>query len=125
MSMLIVALVSTFFVTPDQLKWSAYSEKGWPAGSATAVVAGDPTKPCGWVLRYRMPDGYRVPVHANHDVEAATVLAGTYIQGLGSMPNRARASEYPAGSYLQVGRGVPHYGYALGITILKIRPICR
>ena len=114
----------TQFVTPDQLKWTEFREKGWAPGSATAIVAGDPNKRCGWIMRYRMPDGYSVPMHKNDDVEAATVLAGVYVMGIGKNADRARAQKYPTGSYIQVDRGVAHYGWALGETILEIRPTC-
>lgn len=125
MGVFVLVLVSALSVTPDQLKWTAFSEKGWPPGSATAIVAGDPAKPCGWVMRYRMPDGFRVPVHTNTDVEAATVLTGTYAQGIGPVAGRALARKYPTGSHLRADRGVPHFGYAIGPTILEVRPICK
>lgn len=114
----------TFAVTPDQLTWSEYRVKGWPAGSSTATVAGDPSKPCGWILRYRMPDGYRVPVHKNDVAEEATVLVGAYVMGVGSKSDRANAQIYPMGSYFRVDKGVSHYAWALGETLLEIRPVC-
>jgi hypothetical protein len=112
-------------VTPDQLKWQAFRENGWAPRSSVAVVAGNPRAPCDWIIRYRMPDGYAVPVHSNDDVEAATVLSGVFALGFGTTADHARAKPYPAGSYIVIDKRVAHYAWAVGDTTLEIRPVCR
>ena len=60
---------------PDDLKWGR-APPGLPAVSQAAVVAGDPSKSGPFVIRAKLPDGYKVPPHSHPDDENVTVLRG-------------------------------------------------
>ena len=54
---------------PDSLKWSA-GPPSLPAGAQIAIVSGDPGKEGLYVLRLRLPAGFKVP--AIHCLRVAT-----------------------------------------------------
>ena len=47
---------------PDSLKWSA-GPPALPPGAQIAIVSGDPGKEGLYVLRLKLPAGYKVPPH--------------------------------------------------------------
>src|SRR5262245_44126926 len=54
-----------------------------PAGSEMAVLYGDPGKQGLFVIRAKMPAGYRIPAHSHPSDETVTVLSGTFMMGMG------------------------------------------
>jgi quercetin dioxygenase-like cupin family protein len=48
-----------------------------PKGGQLAVLFGDPTKPGPFTMRFKMPDGYKIPPHWHTQDEQLTILAGT------------------------------------------------
>ncbi|RUX92278.1 cupin domain-containing protein, partial [Mesorhizobium sp. M7D.F.Ca.US.004.01.2.1] len=51
-------------INADEIKWGP-APAVLPAGAQIAVVAGDPSKDGIYVLRLKMPAGYKIPAH-NH-----------------------------------------------------------
>jgi quercetin dioxygenase-like cupin family protein len=110
-------------VTPDHVKWGP-APKGLPPGGQLAVLSGDPTKAGSpYVLRVKLPDGYRVPPHWHPVDENVTVLKGTLVLGMGEKANRKAAKELPAGSFSRMPRGVRHFAWAKGETILQVHGV--
>jgi ketosteroid isomerase-like protein len=68
--------------TAASLKWGPGPD-ALPKGASLAVVAGDPSKPAPYVLRARMPAGYRIMPHWHPTDESVTVLEGTVAFGMG------------------------------------------
>ena len=76
---------------PDGLKWGP-APPALPPGAQVAVVAGEPGKSgSAFVLRVKLPDGYKVAPHWHPNDENVTVLKGTLLIGLARM--RARMSQ--------------------------------
>src|SRR5262245_58883864 len=67
---------------PDDIKWGP-TPPGLPAGGQAAVVSGDPGKATSYVIRVKMPDGYKVPPHWHSVDENVTVPQGTLMIGKG------------------------------------------
>src|SRR5947209_3059540 len=69
-------------IAPSDIVW-----KDGPAslakGSQMAVLEGDPSKPGPFLLRLKLPDGFRVMPHTHPKDERVTVLAGTLYLGHG------------------------------------------
>src|SRR5262245_36959138 len=63
-------------VRPSEIKWGP-APPGLPPGAQFAVLAGDPTKSVPFVIRAKLPDGYKVPPHWHPSDENVTVLQGT------------------------------------------------
>src|SRR5688572_29978670 len=68
--------------TPDGLRWGD-GPPSLPPGAMVAVLEGDPTRPGPFVMRLRLPDGYRLPPHTHPKRERVTVVSGTFHVGMG------------------------------------------
>src|SRR5262245_11208021 len=54
-------------VQPESLKWS--QPAAYAQGAELAVLKGDPTKEGMYVVRLRVPAGYRIPAHTHPNDE--------------------------------------------------------
>jgi len=72
------------------------------------------------VARLKFPDGYALEAHRHDNRELVTVLSGTYRLGFGSKPDRSKTVAFPAGSYVVIPAGVPHYAFMDGPTVLQV-----
>ena len=106
-------------VRPDALKWGP-APPALPSGAQFAVLAGDPTKTGPFTIRAKMPDGYKVPPHWHPTDENVTVLKGTLMVGRGEQLDPAKAEALPAGSYMRMPKGMRHYAFAKGETIIQV-----
>jgi ketosteroid isomerase-like protein len=78
------------------LKWGAGPD-ALPKGASMAVVAGDPSKSAPYVLRARVPAGYRIMPHWHPTDENVTVLDGTVAFGMGDSWDAAKMDSVSAG----------------------------
>ena len=62
--------------------------------------------------RSKIPAGMRVPAHTHPHDELVTVIEGTWYLGEGKMFNPAKLKGYPAGSFIVIPAGVPHFAAA-------------
>src|SRR5207237_171905 len=70
-------------VRPDAIKWG-HAPPGLPPGSQMAALLGDPSKSgVPYVIRAKLPDGYKVPPHWHPSDENVTVLKGALLIGKG------------------------------------------
>ena len=63
-------------VQPDALTWSAPAAYG--QGAQIAVVKGDPTKEGMYVVRLKVPAGFKIPAHKHPNDENVTVIFGKF-----------------------------------------------
>ena len=61
----------------DDMKWGAVPNV-FPPGAQIAVVSGDPFKEGLYVVRLKMPAGYKIPAHNHPTTEYVTVLSGAF-----------------------------------------------
>lgn len=106
-------------VRPDAVKWGP-PPPGLPPGCQVAVLVGDPTKAgVPYVLRAKLPDGYKVPPHWHPADENITVLRGALLVGKGEKLDPAATEELPAGSFCHLPKGTRHYAVAKGETTIQ------
>jgi len=92
-----------------------------PPGSQIAVLTGDPGKPgMAYVLRAKLPDGYKVPSHWHPSDENVTVLKGTLLVGKGEKLDPAKMEELPVGSSMRMPKTMRHSAMAKGETIIQV-----
>jgi quercetin dioxygenase-like cupin family protein len=106
-------------VMPDALKWAP--NPVLPPGAFSAVVFGDPKKAGEpYVIRAKLPDGFKVPNHWHPSDEHVTVLAGTLMLGMGERFDPAPAKALPTGSFARMPKGVRHFAFAKGETVVQV-----
>ena len=70
---------------------------------------GDSSKGGRWVDRVKIPSGKRVLAHTHPQDELVTVIEGTWYLGEGGKFDSAKLRGYPAGSFIVIPAGVPHF----------------
>jgi quercetin dioxygenase-like cupin family protein len=110
-------------VRPDAVKW-ARGPASLPPGSEIGVVVGDPSKAgVPYVIRVKLPDGYKVPPHWHPSDENVTVLKGVLLIGTGEKLDAAKTEEVPTGSFMRMPRTMRHFAVAKGETILQLHGV--
>jgi len=64
-------------VNASQLEW-APAPNFVPEGAEIVVLSGDPSKDGQYVVRLKMPAGYKVPAHNHPTTEMVTVISGDF-----------------------------------------------
>jgi quercetin dioxygenase-like cupin family protein len=104
---------------PRDLKW-ADAPPILPRGAKVALLEGDPAKAGPFVMRVRMPDGYRIPPHTHPKRERVTVVAGTFHVGMGDKFDADKGRAMPAGAFGTWPSGMKHYVWAEGETVIQL-----
>jgi quercetin dioxygenase-like cupin family protein len=106
-------------ITPDQVKW--FTPPYYTDGRQRAQLVGDSTKPGTFVDRVKIPKGGRVRAHTHADAEMDTIIEGTWYLGIGRKYDPPKLKPYPAGSFVSIPPGVPHFVAALdGEVVIQI-----
>jgi anti-sigma factor ChrR (cupin superfamily) len=94
-----------------------------PAGARFAVLEGDPAKDGPFVMRFRLPDGFRIQPHWHPKTERITVISGTFHLGMGERFDTAKGHAMPAGTFGFWNEGMRHYAWTAGETVLQLHGI--
>jgi quercetin dioxygenase-like cupin family protein len=105
-------------IKADAVKWSPGT--GALKGAQIAVLYGDPNKAGSqYAMRLKLPDGTAIGPHTHANMEQVTVISGTFLVGVGKKVDAAKMIALPAGSFVEVPAGLPHYARAQGETVLE------
>ena len=97
-------------IMPGEIVWKALPTG---VGIETAVLYGDPTKAGPYVLRARLPAGFKLMPHSHPDEwRTGVVLSGVYYFGLGEQWDETKLRPYPAGTFFSEPKGRPHFVWA-------------
>jgi quercetin dioxygenase-like cupin family protein len=102
---------SHVLVSANDLKWGD-PPPVFEKGASFTVVSGDPGKPGLFVVRLKMPAGYKIAPHWHPTDEHVTVLAGTFALGMGEKFDQATMKELPTGGYALLPAEMRHYAMA-------------
>lgn len=94
-------------ITAEQLRWS--QPPYYKDGRQRAQMFGDSSQGGAWIDRVRMPAATRVLAHTHPQDELVTVIEGTWYVGEGKRFDPARLKAYPAGSFIVIPAGTPHF----------------
>ena len=94
-------------LTPEQVHW--FTPSYYKDGRQRARLLGDSNQRGLWVDRVKIPGGGRVLAHRHPHDELVTVIEGTWYLGEGERFDPARLKGYPAGSFIVIPAGVPHF----------------
>ena len=87
-------------VQPNALKWGP-PPPGLPAGAQVAVVSGNPGGDGPYVVRARLPAGYKIPPHTHPTDENVTVLSGNFHIAMGDKFDTKKGETLRAGGFRQ------------------------
>ncbi|MBZ5525824.1 MAG: cupin domain-containing protein [Acidobacteriia bacterium] len=110
--------LGVMYVTPDKINWKPVPA-GLPPGAQIAVLAGDPASDGPFVLRMKMPDGYKIAPHRHPVTETSTVLSGEFRVGAGDTWDDSKLRSLPPGSFVSVPAGQGHFATAHGETVIQ------
>jgi len=94
-------------LTPKQVEW--FTPSYYQDGRQRAQLLGDSGHGGAWIHRVKIPGGGRVLAHTHSHDEVVTVIEGTWYLGEGERFDPAKLKGYPAGSFVVIPAGVPHF----------------
>jgi quercetin dioxygenase-like cupin family protein len=94
-----------------------------PPGAKFAVLEGDPTKEGPFVMRLKLPDGYRIPPHVHPKPERLTVISGMFNIGMGEKFDDSKGTAMPAGSYGTWKAGMKHFVWTKSETVVQLHGV--
>lgn len=125
-ALFLVALPVTAFamddnigVQPGMLKWGP-PPPGLPPGARLAVVAGNPAGDGPYVVRAKLPTGYKIPPHTHPTDENVTILSGTFYIGMGDKFDPKKGEALKAGGFFNAQKGMVHYGWTTSPTLIQV-----
>jgi quercetin dioxygenase-like cupin family protein len=106
-------------VNPADLKWGP-APAIFPKGAEMAVLSGDPGKPGIFVVRLKMPAGYKVPAHHHPTDEYVTVVSGDFSLGMGDKLDPASSKELRPGGFAVAPQGMNHFAWTKGGAVVQV-----
>ena len=94
-------------ITAEQVRW--FTPPYYKDGRQRAQLFGDSSQDGPWVDRVKIPASMRVLAHTHPQDEFVTVIEGTWYVGEGTRFDAAKLKGYPAGSFIVIPAGVPHF----------------
>jgi quercetin dioxygenase-like cupin family protein len=94
-----------------------------PPGGEIALVSGDPEKPVPYVVRAKLPAGYKIPAHIHPADEHLTVITGSIHVGMGLKLDETKGEKIATGGYALMPKGMPHYLWISEPTVLQVHGI--
>ncbi len=94
-------------VTPAQVRW--FTPTYYTDGRQRAQLYGDSSQDGPWIDRVKIPAGKHVAAHTHPQDELVTVIDGTWYVGVGDKYDPAKLEAYPAGSFVRIPAGLPHF----------------
>jgi quercetin dioxygenase-like cupin family protein len=106
-------------VNASQLKW-APAPDFIPKGAQIAVLSGDPSKEGLYVVRLKVPAGYKIAAHNHPTAEMVTVISGNFHLGMGDKLDEKKGMRLTAGGYAEAPAKMNHYAWTSSPTIVQV-----
>src|SRR5271169_5855301 len=106
-------------INSDDVKWGPVPPN-IAAGAQLAVISGDPSKEGPFVMRLKMPAGYKVPAHYHPQYENVTVLTGEFHVGMGDKLDTDKGMLLRPGGYVEAPAKMHHYAWVTSDTIVQV-----
>ena len=105
-------------VQPNAIKWTAPA--AYAKGAEFAVIHGDPTKAGLYVVRLKVPAGFKIAAHTHPNDENVTVLSGSFNIGMGDKFDESKGENIKAGGYSYVQKSMTHYAWFTEDTVIQL-----
>lgn len=106
-------------LNPAEVKWGP-APPVLPAGAQLAVISGDPGQSGPFVIRLKVPAGYKIAPHWHPTDEHVTVLSGTFALGMGEKFDQSSMKELPEGSYGMLPAEMRHFAMAKTAAVVQV-----
>jgi cupin domain len=106
-------------VTPDKIQWGPAPPVMQP-GAKAAVIAGNPMGAGPFIIRLKMPDGYKIMPHWHPTAETVTILSGEFRVAMGDKWDDSKLVSLPTHSVAVVPPHHTHYAVAKGETEVQV-----
>src|SRR5579859_5558643 len=104
--------------SPD-LKWGP-APAVFPKGAEMAVLAGDPAKAGTFVIRLKMPAGYKIAAHHHPTDEYVTVVSGDFALGMGDKLDEAKSAHLAAGGFAKAPAQMNHFAWTKSGAVVQV-----
>jgi quercetin dioxygenase-like cupin family protein len=106
-------------MNPSDMKWEA-APKAFPPGAQIAVISGDPFKDGLYVVRMKMPAGYKIPAHNHPTAEYVTVISGEVHLGMGDKLDPQKGIALTAGAFAEAPAKMNHYAWTTQESVIQV-----
>jgi anti-sigma factor ChrR (cupin superfamily) len=106
-------------INADEVKWGP-APNVFPPGAQIAVVSGNPFEQGLYVVRLKMPAGYKIPAHNHPTTEYVTVLSGDFHIGMGDKLDAQKGQLLRAGGFAEAPAKMNHYAWSTSETIVQV-----
>jgi len=106
-------------VTPGDLKWGP-PPPVFEQTATFAVVSGNPMGEGLYVVRLKMPAGYKIMPHWHPTEENVTVLSGDFKIAMGEKFDEKAMTDLPTGGFLHLPAEMRHYAMAKTDCIVQV-----
>jgi quercetin dioxygenase-like cupin family protein len=103
-------------LTPDEVRW--FTPPYYHDGRQRAQLFGDSSQDGVWIDRVKIPSGSHVRAHTHPQDELVTVIEGIWYLGEGTAFDSEKLRGYPAGSFVVIPAGIPHFVATKGGTVV-------
>jgi hypothetical protein len=115
-----VAAGMKVITSPDEVTWGTAPPELQP-GAQLAVISGDPSKAGTiYLLRVKMPDGYKFAPHWHPKNVNVTVISGSMGIGMGDKFDEKRGELVKTGGFVLEPRQMHHYAWAHRPTVIEV-----
>ncbi len=105
-------------VNAGEIKWGD-APPDLPKGAEMAVLHGDPTKNAAFVLRLKVPAGYKIPPHWHTKDEQLTIISGAFVLHMGDTME-APATTLTAGGFHFLPGKMHHAAETTEATVVQV-----
>ncbi len=109
-------------LAPSEIKWGP-PPPVFEKGASFAVLSGDPTKEGPYVVRLKMPAGYKIAPHWHPTDEHVTVISGLVAFGMGDKIEKAATKPLGPGGYGLMPATVHHYAVAKNASVVQVHGV--
>jgi quercetin dioxygenase-like cupin family protein len=89
-------------------------------GAQMAVLAGDPSKTGQFVIRLKVPAGYKVAAHHHPTDEYVTVVEGDFSLGMGDKLDETKGASLRPGGFAEAPANMNHYAWSKGGAVIQV-----
>ena len=108
-------------VTTADIPWASVA--GYPPGYARAMLDGEAARAAPFTYRLRLPARFTFQPHTHDSDEHVTVLQGTWSFGVGETFDPSRLRAVPAGSFVIIPAGTPHFIATEGEAVVQVHGV--